>query len=240
MIKQTLLKAFPKLKLHSKAANNIIKSLHSSVKNLNTVIDVGANIGQFSYRILSYYNKANVYCFEPLPEAYGELVRNFKKNQNVKPFNVCLGSEDGMIDFFVNDFSQASSALKISENQKSNFPFTKNSKKIIVPVKRLDNLIADINMESPVLLKLDTQGFEKNVLVGCEKILSKVDYLLFETSFIRMYENEPLFDEMHDFVKSLGFEFKTPLNCLRNKNSEIMQMDVLYIRRQSSFDKNIF
>ena len=108
-----------------------------------------------------------------------------------------------MIDFYVNNFSQASSVLKISENQKTFFPFTKISKKIVIPVKRLDNLSAEINLESPVLLKLDTQGFEKNVLIGCEKILSKVDYLLFETSFIRMYENEPLFDEMHDFVKSL-------------------------------------
>jgi FkbM family methyltransferase len=231
MIKQTLLKAFPKLKLHSKAANNLIKSLHSNVKSLNTVIDVGANIGQFTYRILNYYNKPNIYCFEPLPEAYRDLVRNFRKNQNVRFFNFCLGSEEGMIDFYVNKFSQASSALKISENQKTFFPFTKISKKIVIPVKRLDDLSAEINLESPVLLKLDTQGFEKNVLIGCEKILSKVDYLLFETSFVRMYENEPLFDEMHDFVKSLGFEFKTPLNCLRNNKSEIMQMDVLYTKK---------
>jgi hypothetical protein len=61
--------------------------------------------------------------------------------------------------------------------------------------------------------------------------LGKIDYLLFETSFVTMYDGEPLFDEMHNFVKELGFEFIAPVGFLQTNDLQILQMDLLYKRR---------
>ena len=100
-----------------------------------------------------------------------------------------------------------------------------------VEVETLDNISESLSLVSPVLLKLDVQGFEKEVLRGGEGLLKQIDFLLFETSFIQMYENEPLFEEMHEFVSHLGFKILAPIGLLRSKDQRIVQMDMLYKRK---------
>lgn len=96
----------------------------------------------------------------------------------------------------------------------------------------MDDLLTNIPFMSPVLLKLDVQGFEKEVLKGALHSLRQIDYLLFETSFVQMYDGEPLFDEMHHFVKELGFDFIAPVGFLQSEKLQILQMDLLYKRKK--------
>lgn len=233
MIKNIVLKAFPKAKIYSKTVKKLVHTLYGHEKIIKTIIDVGANIGQFAYQVSRVYKDANIYSFEPVPGAFEELEKFTKNMKNIVLFNMCLGNKNDNIDFFVNNYNQASSPLPISENQKEIFPFTKISNKISVPVSRLDSLSKDMKLQHPVLLKLDVQGYEKEVLNGSTGCLDKIDFLLFETSFVKMYENEPLFDEMHSFVKDLGFELIAPVSTLRDNTSKIIQMDVLYRKIKS-------
>ena len=62
-------------------------------------------------------------------------------------------------------------------------------------------------------------------------MLDQVDYLVFETSFVPMYEGEPVFNEMHEYVKSKGFELIVPVGSLQNKTGQYLQLDVLYGRK---------
>ena len=86
---------------------------------------------------------------------------------------------------------------------------------------------------APILLKLDVQGFEKNVLEGASVLLEKIDYLVLEVSFISMYEGEPLFDEMHTYLKEKGFKLVAPIGALPDPNLAIPQLDMLYKRVDS-------
>ncbi len=88
-----------------------------------------------------------------------------------------------------------------------------------------------MELKQPALLKLDVQGFEKEVLKGATNTLNKIDYLLFEASFVTMYKGEPLFEEMHTYVKEIGFELIAPIGFLQSENLQILQMDMLYKRR---------
>lgn len=217
---------------YSISSFQILEGVAVHVKNISTIIDVGANQGQFAIASNNKFPNATIISFEPLPEMYEQFKANVNNNPKITIHNMALGDEEGVIDFYRNEHSHASSALVISDKQKETIPGTSNTTKIQVKVDRLDNVAASWTLKGPVLLKLDVQGYEKKVLLGAPGLLKKIDYLLFETSFVPMYEGEPLFDEMHTFLKEAGFEIMGPVGFLEGSDNSILQMDLLYRRKK--------
>ena len=213
------------------ASTQIMHNCKRYIPEISTILDVGANQGQFALSARYFYPKADIHSFEPVPGVYNTLFQNTRKATSINTYNFALGSTSGTLEFYSNDYSHASSALQVSSLQQQMLPHTAAVNKIKVPVKKMDDLLTNISFTSPVLLKLDVQGFEKEVLKGAARSLDKVDYLLFETSFVQMYDGEPLFDEMHNFVKELGFEFIAPVGFLQTNDLQILQMDLLYKRK---------
>lgn len=213
------------------ASSYIVHSLYNIDHNISTVIDVGANKGQYALASKHFYPEAIVHSFEPVPACFEKLKLNTRNISNLNIYNMALGSTEAKIKFYQNAYSHASSALPISNYQKENVPETRNTKEIDVMVTTLDNFIFSTPLSSPILLKMDVQGYEMEVLKGGKKFISQVDYILLETSFTPMYENEPLFDDLHTYLKSEGFELLAPLDFLR-KNDKILQMDVLYKKKR--------
>ncbi len=218
---------------YSISSSQILDGIGVHCKNIETIIDVGANQGQFALASTRKFPNAEIFSFEPLPEMYEVFKKNLRDIKKVTIHNVALGNEKGIIDFYKNEHSHASSVLPISEKQKEEIPITSKTTKIQIQVDKLDNILSGEKIGSPVLLKLDVQGYEKNVLQGATRLLPKIDYLVFEASFTSMYEGEPLYDEMHDFLKDLGFELIAPVGLLEGKNGSILQMDFLYRNRRS-------
>lgn len=209
----------------------ILSRLYTICPKISFIVDVGANKGQFARASALFFNQAKVYSFEPVPAVSKQLVRNTRDCETITIYNFGLGSEEGVIDFYQNEHLHASSALPVSAYQKESIPETANTTTIQVPIKRLDSVAAAWGkLPGPVLLKLDVQGYEKQVLEGSLGFLGQVDYLLFEASFISMYEGEPLFEEMHDYVQSLGFSLLGPIGLLQDGEGRISQMDMLYKR----------
>lgn len=212
----------------SVASTEISHNLKSHCPQLNTIIDVGANKGQFALAISTEYPVANVYSFEPLPDEYLALQKNCKDQKKCKTFNVALGSSNGQIEFYKTGYSLASSALKPTAFHINNTDYSTEVSSIQVPVRRLDEMGTSIDYVTPVLLKLDVQGFEKEVIKGASTILDKIDFILIEVSFVQMYENEPLFIEMHNFLSTLGFSVVAPLSTFQNSSLQVLQLDFLY------------
>ena len=213
------------------ASTQVMHNCRHYIPALNTILDVGANKGQFALAAAWQYPGAKIYSFEPVPGTFRMLQQNVRKAPAITAFNYALGRSDGMIDFFSNAYSHASSALHVSALQQELVPRTGDTHRIQVVVKQMDHILKDIPLRTPTLLKLDVQGFEKEVLMGAAESLKHIDYLLFEASFVAMYEGEPLFDEMHDYVKQMGFEFIAPVSFLQSGKLQILQMDLLYKRK---------
>lgn len=213
------------------ASSQIVYGIRNMNIEISTIIDVGANIGQFANASKHFYPDAAIHSFEPVPDCFENLKKNTQSLKGVNLYNVALGSKEGSLRFYQNEHSHASSALPVSNYQKENVPITRNTKEIDVTAAILDTFIFKTLLPQPVLLKMDVQGFEMEVLIGGKEFLKKVDYVLLETSFTAMYEKEPLFDDLHTFLKIEGFELLVPLDFLR-ANGKILQMDVLYKRKK--------
>lgn len=210
------------------ASFNILVGISEFVPDLDCIIDVGANIGQFAIAANKFYPNAIIHSFEPVPSSFVALEKNITNIPNINIYNVALGDISGDISFYQNAHSHASSVLEVSNFQKSSVPKTRKFHAIKVQCYRLDKFLFKNPIQGTSLLKLDVQGFEKNVLIGAQNFLNQIDYIVLETSFISMYKNEPLFDEMHSFLKTLGFVLIAPIGIVPSTNFIFPQLDMLY------------
>jgi FkbM family methyltransferase len=141
------------------------------LKQGDTVVDVGANIGYFSLLCSSIVGKeGKVYSFEPHPRIYKYLVANISLNNmtNITTYNLAVGNETNEINL-------------IQERNKDDRSYiSKNISDMKVTMKRLDDM--KINSTNVNLLKIDVEGFEKFVIEGASDILSKTQCVFFEAS----------------------------------------------------------
>ena len=203
----------------------------------HTIIDAGANVGQFALTAAQRFPMAEIHCFEPVPDVYEILKSNVKRTPKIHTYNCAVGDINGKIQFYRNDYTPASSIMVIQGDQEDHNRTNceaKRTKIIEVDIFRLDDLGSTfgINIKQPALLKLDVQGYEKKVLQGADKILECINYIVLEAAFVKLYENQPLFDELHQMLYGIDFELVAPLDINEGINHSIVERDVLYRRKK--------
>lgn len=198
-------------------------------KGFQTLLDIGSNTGQFIQKIRWILPEVKIVSFEPIPSVFNQLKENFTNDPNFIAYNVGLGDKNGIEDFYLNDFSDSSSFLKMKDLHKENFPPTANESKIELQMRRLDDLI-DINeIAKPYLIKLDVQGLEERVINGGRNIIANAEYIITEVSFVELYENQPLFDKIYTLLKQMDFEYMGNFDQLPSYiNNEILQADAIF------------
>ncbi len=207
------------------------KFLWLSSLNINTVIDVGAHIGEFAMMIHRILPKASIICFEPLEACFRELNINMRNVSNFKAFNSALGDTNSTMEMHRNEFTPSSSLLKMADLHKEAFPFTKNETVETVKVKRLDDILQGLCLEDYILVKIDVQGYEDKVIWGGENVISRARLLVVETSFQTLYKKQSLFDEIYDLLRRKGFDYMGNLDQLRSPiDGRVLQADAIFIK----------
>lgn len=205
---------------------------------IKTVIDVGSYIGAFAYAVNILLPAAQIYCFEPLPENYDQLLHNLRHIRRLRAFRAALGNQQGEVEFWKSDFSASSSVLPMGELHKRAFPHTAEGTRVSVPIARLDDYLPEMNLVHPVLLKLDVQGYEAQTLHGGEELLEQVDYLLTEVSYQPLYDGQVLFDQIYDWLREKGFEYGGNFETLVSPlDGTILQSDALFVRRRDEISE---
>ena len=201
--------------------------------NFATVLDVGANIGQFALAAHEVWPEARIYSFEPLPDCYEQMLVRLERVKAFAGFNVGLGGERGSLTFERSSFSPSSSFRKMASTHKTEFPFTRECERVSVKVERLDDVAAGLKLENPILLKIDVQGFEDQVLRGGEAMLRRVEMIVVESSFEVLYEGQPLFDDIYRGLTERGFIYKGALDqSLSPNDGRPLQADSIFVKRQ--------
>jgi hypothetical protein len=137
------------------------------------------------------------------------------------------------LPFYRNHYSRLSSSRQIDDTNDNPRYRERRTSHTDVEVTRLDELGKVLSIVPPVLLKLDVQGMEKEVLLGCGGLLGQVDFVLCEVPMVRLYADQPLFYEMHSLIQGFGYNLVAPLYLNKGKGGRHIEMDVLYSRRPS-------
>jgi FkbM family methyltransferase len=174
---------------------------------VSTILDIGANAGQFAQAMRRIQPLAAIHSFEPIPAVAAKLKANFATDQHFHAHEVAISDREGEHNFQINEFSPSSSLLPVTNTHKEMFNFAQNTKSIKVRLITLDRWAEEYDLKPPILCKLDVQGNELSALRGAREILARTDYLLIEVNFFRFYEGQPSFADIYSLVQPYGFEF---------------------------------
>lgn len=164
---------------------------------IETIFDVGANVGQSAHKFRGAFPKASIFCFEPVQSQFQELQNSVASDPHIKCFQLALGSTPGKGNIYLTDHSTTSSLIKPE--------YSRGSEE--VQISTIESFCMEHGVERIDLLKVDTEGFDLEVLKGAASLLSSdcVTFVLVEVGFHPGDERHVLFDHIREFLMSYGF-----------------------------------
>ena len=196
----------------------------------NTVVDIGANRGQFSLVARRCFPRARIIAFEPLVGPTALFRRVFAGDDGVVLHDYALGATTATQSIHVSQRDDCSSLLPVTDRQTSLYPGTMELRTEVIKVQTLDDCVSPQVIENPSLLKLDVQGFELEALKGAHHLLPYFDYVYSECSFCELYAGQPLADAVIAFLAEQGFRVKGVHNTGYSPRGEAVQADFLFVR----------
>lgn len=144
------------------------------------VIDGGASVGFFSRFTSELCPRGEVYSFEPNPQTFREI----RKNKNVHAFNVALGDKKGQVAFLI-DGSIGGNFIKGSSS-------SAGKTEIQVPVTTIDSFISENHIPRVDFIKIDTEGFEREVINGAKDTIRKFKPIISMSGYHKPKDTETL------------------------------------------------
>ena len=205
--------------------------------NVNLIFDVGANAGQFGVLLREIGFDGNIISFEPLSDAR-EILLNISKNDPLWQIalQTAIGEENGEIEIQIAGNSQSSSVLDMLDTHVRAAPDSKYIGKEKVALRTLDSIAPDyMDSNSIAFIKIDTQGYETQVMNGAKKLMSQIVGLQVEISLVPLYKGQCLFDEMLKKLKNDGFELWSISTVFSDPNTaQVLQVDATFFRTPSN------
>lgn len=196
---------------------------------IKTIIDIGANRGQFAKKAIKAFPNACIYCFEPGERAFIDLKKWADSQKGrVLVFKTALGDKEADLNFYeYPDNDEGSSFLHII-NPVVQVP-------TLIHQATLDDFIdkAHICLEPEILVKIDTQGYDDRVIAGARQTLSKTLACITEVIFDKEYYGQAGFKRIFSLLDNLGFEFSGIKEQHLDKNGRPGWADALFIKRDN-------
>ena len=201
--------------------------------DIDLVLDVGANEGQFALEIRTGGYSERIVSIEPMASAHMRLLQASEGDLDWQVHPRCaVGASTGKIDLNIAGNSVSSSVLPMLAAHSDAAPESAYQGRETVPLTTLDLIGSKYSDQAKApFLKIDTQGYEWQVLDGAKAILPKVRGILMEISFIPLYEGQHLWRESIERLETEGFVlwglqpvFADPAG------GRTLQMDALFFR----------
>ncbi len=236
LIKNTLLK----LGYHSVRTDNFVFYPHArrmkliSLAGINVILDVGANIGQFAARMRQSGYNGQIVSFEPLSASYGDLGKKASGDPHWTTVNIALGNEDGKKVINISQNSYSSSILDIRTAHVDSEASSRYIGKEEITIAKLDTIFDMYHRhDSRIFMKLDTQGYEKHIIDGAEKSLSKIWCIELEMSLVHLYEGEWLMADMVHWMTSKDYTLWSLEDEFHNRQTgQLLQVNGMFVSNQ--------
>lgn len=202
---------------------------HIANHKIETLLDVGANIGQFGIDMRLAGFREQIVSFEPGRAAFDQLTKNAQKYQPWRAFNVGLGSTETskFLNISGND-GLSSSLLTMETIHLQSFPKSQTIGVEEVQLSTLDKQFQILKLNPlNTLLKIDVQGYEMEVLRGAKNTLSEIPFCYLEISLIPLYKEEVTFLPMLNFLLDSGHSMIDIFRGIESNTGRLLQVDVL-------------
>lgn len=204
-----------------------------SKRNIELVLDVGANDGGYGRQLRKIGYDKDIISFEPLSDAHKLLIAGSGRDDRwyVAP-QMAIGEFDGEITINKAGNSTSSSILVMESLHEDAAPQSKYIGAEKVPIHKLDTFTHPLLLSnSNILLKIDTQGYEMQVLEGAKNLLNRVSGVQIEMSLTPLYHDQKLYLDVIHFLTSVGFELWNVIPGFTDpRTGRMLQMDGVFFK----------
>lgn len=199
----------------------------------NVVFDIGANIGQFAQELRSVGFTGKIISFEPQSSAHGKLsIAASSDSAWIVHSRVAVGDREGEIKINIAGNSVSSSVLPMLDAHSSaaiGSAYVSNER---APLIRLDSVAAQyIDPDSRCFIKIDTQGFEWQVLEGANDTLCRSRGVILELSLVALYEGQRPWRDVIDRMEAEGFSLWAIQKVFTDsRTGRSLQVDAIFLR----------
>lgn len=198
------------------------------------VIEAGAHCGSDTVTMSKTWPRGHIYAFEADPRIYPTLQRSVYGRKNISIYQLALGEEDGVGNFYLsrNPFEPGlggqSSMFKYNKENWKWPHITIDDEPVKVPVTTIDSFMNKMNLSKVDFIWLDLQGSEFQVLKASPNALKSAKVIKTEISMKEFYQGTVLFNDLKAFLVSHGFEL---LHISTDHTSDQEHGDALFIKR---------
>jgi FkbM family methyltransferase len=204
-------------------------------QGIETIVDVGANVGQFASATRQSGFRGRLISIEPQKDAHDTLGRCAERDPlgtwHVVP-RMAVGESEGTLDLHIAGNSYSTSVLPMLRSHEQAMPSSREVRVERIGVNRLDTVINGIAAHAvpPFMIKLDVQGFESVVLRGATGILPQTRAILTEMSLVPLYEGQILWRDLADQIAGYGFELFDLIPGFADPDTgRLLQCDGLFV-----------
>lgn len=199
-------------------------------RGIDAIVDVGANVGQYAALVRSAGFAGRIVSCEPLSGAFRELARRAAGDARWTTLNTAVGAEPGTATINVAQNSFSSSIRDMTEAHLATAPQSRYVATEQVSVTTVRALMDEHAVDPRrALLKIDTQGFESEVLRGAGDLIGRVGAIQLELSFVELYDGQALFDELVAQLAQLGYRIQQMEPGISDDAGRMLQVDGLFV-----------
>lgn len=200
--------------------------------DIDTVIDVGANVGQYGASLRASGYRGRIVSLEPLSDAYLRLAKRAANDPQWTAAHTAVGAERGTLEINVSANSYSSSVLPMTSAHTGAAPGSEYVGAEKVPVTTLAALVEHHGIDpASTWLKIDTQGYEAQVLDGAGPLVGSFAAVQLELSFVPLYDGQALFDELVARLAAAGLMmFGLDAGFSDPRTGRTLQCDGVFVR----------
>lgn len=202
---------------------------------IDLVLDVGANSGQYGKQLRKDGYKGKILSFEPIASVYNDLKNRVGADGNWDCIKTAIGNSTDDVTINISRNLVSSSILEMEAKHLENAPESLYIGQEIVQQTTLDDIILknELYKNSNIYLKIDTQGYEMQVLTGAEQSFKHIKAIEVELSLVSLYQGQSLLPELLALLYSKGYILYSINDAfVSKKNGQVLQIDGIFVRKE--------
>jgi FkbM family methyltransferase len=201
--------------------------------SLQTIFDVGANVGQTAWGLVRYFPNTRIFCVEPVSSTMLELKSNYGNYHNINFVQLAFGKERSEGEMQLHRNSELNTLVRTQSR-----PDDLTGEVERVSIETIDQFCDDNSISRVDLIKMDLQGWELDALLGASGMLKRraIRFIISEVAFRRVDSDMQYFSDLNEFMETMGFQFCGFYNVYRYGPAKefIGFSDAMYVNPQFS------